>query len=192
MTATVVIEEGNGASVTWTELPASTGRYCTTDAYNPGSTYPCVVPSASNYYSYWKHTRMAFSGTFTSLSNFRWYTSGNIKTAWGLGSGALLVAKRDSGDHGCPAANYMQAGGTQGTTGDYLKDGTNGHDYYKGQTVEPADADTCTSGSPLTFDSSTYSSAGATKSVVTQLKLATNTTQGDKANETFTIRYDEI
>lgn len=193
MTATVAIEEGNGTGPTWTVI--TVGRYCTADNNNPGSSYPCVVPASGLGYSYWKHHRLAFSGTFTSLSNFRWYCSGVVKTNWHLGSaGYLAIARRDAGAgyHGCPAANYAQAVGTQGANGTPIKDGSAGHAYYKGQTIAVADADTFTSASPLSFDSNTYTSAGASYSVVSQVVLDTDATQGDQPNETFTIRYDEI
>ncbi len=191
MTATVSIQEGNGASPTWSTI--TTGRYCTTDAYNPGDNNPCVVPSAGFHYSYWKHHRLNFSGTFTKISNIRWFTSGSIKTNWTLGTGGMLqVAVRDTGDNGCPSANYAQAVGTQGTTGTNLKDASAGHAYYKSQTADPADADSYTSASPLTIDTTEYTSAGQSKSVVTQVKIATDAIQGDKPNESLTIRYDEI
>lgn len=191
MTATVSVQEGNGASPTWTTI--TQGRYCTRDAYNPGDNDPCVVPSAGFNYSYWKHHRIYFSGSFTKINNIRWFASGNVKTNWALGTGGmLLVGRRDSGDNGCPSASYEIAAGTQGTTGYYLKDVTNGHDYYKSQTADPADADTYTSASPLTVDTTDYTAEGGSKAVVTQVKIATDATQGDKGNETLTFRYDEI
>lgn len=191
MTASVSVEEGNGAGPAWTVI--TVGRYCTTDSYNPVNTYPCVVPSASFNYSYWKSHRLAFSGSFTSLSNFRWYCSGSVRSNWNLGAtGMLMIFKRDTGYHGCPTGNYQQAVGSQGISGTYVKDGSAGHAFYKDQTIAAQDADTFTSAAPLTFDEATYTSAGSTRHVVTQLKIATDAVQGDKANETFTFRYDEI
>jgi hypothetical protein len=191
MTATVVVQEANGAGPTWTTI--TQGRYCTRDSHNPGDNDPCVVPPSGNNYSYWKHHRLYFSGTFTKINNIRWFTSGNIKTNWNLGTGGmLLVALRDSGDNGCPAGSYEIAAGTQGTTGNYLKDPTNGHDYYKSQTANPTDADTYTSASPLTIDTADYTAEGGSDAVVTQVKIATDAIQGDKPNETLTFRYDEI
>lgn len=191
MTATVNVEEGNGASPTWTVI--TQGRYCTRDAYNPGDNDPCVVPQSSFNYSYWKSFRLIFSGTFTKISNIRWFGPGNIKSTWGLGTGGmLLVARRDTGDNGCPDASYEQASGTQGESGYYIKDATNGHDYFKSQTADPADADNYTSASPLLIDSTEYTTAGHSKHVLSQAKIAPDATQGDKANITFTLRYDEI
>lgn len=195
MTATVAIKEANGAGPSLTTI--TQGRYCTTDAYNPGDTYPCVVPSAGFNYSYWKHHCLAISGTYTSVSNIRWYTSGSVASNWALGTGGrLLVGIRDTPTlgNGCPAGDYDQATGTAGTSGDYMKDSTNGHAYYKGQTADPADADTFTSASPLEVDLNTYGPSATENSyyVVTQVMIASDATQGDKPNETFTFRYDEI
>jgi len=193
MTASVSIVEGNGASVSWTSV--TVGRYCTTDAADPGNSYPLVIPSSGFYFSYWKHHRMAFSGTYTQLSNFRFYTGGTIKTDWSLGTGGMIiVGRRDSSPHGCPAGSYSQATGTQGQFGNYLKDADVGHPYYKGQTIDPIDADSCTSGSPLVFDNSVYgpNATGATFSVVHQAKVADDATQGAKGNQLYTVKYDEI
>ena len=191
MTATVSIKEANGAGPTLTVI--TQGRYCTEDGYNPGDSNPCVVPASGVNYGYWKHHALNISGSFTKVNNIRWFTSGNIKTNWSLGTGGmLLVAIKSSGDNGCPSANYDQATGTQGETGDYLKDPSNGHTYYRGETANPADADGYTSASPLTIDTTDYAAPAVSKYVVTQPKIASNATQGDKPNETLTYRYDEI
>jgi len=190
MAATVEVVEGNGATPTWTVITSA--RYCTSDTYNPGTNYPCVVPSSGQNYSYWKHHALKLSGTFTKITNIKWYTDGTI--SWDLGTnGKVVVGIRDSGDNGCPPASYDQATGTEGTTGDYMADSTNGHSYYKDQTASPADVTNYTSSSPLDVDSTEYTSAtDATKAVVTQVIIDTDATQGAKSAETFTFRYDEI
>jgi hypothetical protein len=191
MTATMNVEEGNGSGPTWTVI--TSGRYCTRDSYNPGDNDPCVVPSSSYNYSYSKNHRLAFSGSFTKILNIKWYTSGSVKTNWGLGTGGmLLVGVRDTGANGCPNGSYQQAAGTQGTTGNYLKHASTGHAYYKDQTSGVADADSYTSSSPLTIDLTEYTTTGYSNHVVTQVKLSSSATQGDKPNETFTWVYDEI
>ena len=190
MVATVNVVEGNGATVTWTTITSA--RYCTSDTYNPGTNYPCVIPSSGYNYSYWKHHALSISGTFTQVSNIKWYTDGTI--GWTLGTGGeVRVGIRDTGDNGCPPANYQQATGTQGTTGYAIEDATNGHAYYNTQTTPTAPVTNYTSASPLTVDSNTYTSATtATYAVVTQVKIASDATQGAQSAETFTFRYDEI
>jgi len=191
MTATVVVKELNGAGPTATTI--TQGRYCTKDAYDPGSDDPCVVPAADFSWSYWKSTEIAWSGTYTQISNIRWFTSGNVASNWALGTGGkLMVGIRDAGDNGCPRVSYEQAAGDQGVTGYDIDDAVNGHDYYKDQTAPPADADGYTSAAPLTVDTAVYTVDGYSDHVVTQLKIASDATQGDKPNETLTWRYDEI
>jgi len=194
MVATVKVQEVNGASPTYTDKSvASPARFCTMDSATPGTSNPCVIPpGGQTYYSYWKHFCLDLAGTFTKINNVRAYSDGKID--WQLGTGGMvMVAKRDSGDHGCPiATDYQQAAGTQGTTGYYLKDGTNGHAYYKGQTVEPADFAGYTSGAPITIDTTDHTSAEKTKAMVMQVMIKDDATQGEKADETFTFLYDEI
>jgi len=197
MTATVSIQEGNGStgSPSWSTI--TSGRYCVFDTATPGDNYPCVVPTTGYNYSFWKHHRLYVSGTFTKVYNIRWFTSGSVKSNWNLGSGGmLLVARLDNSTngHGCPTANYQQAvGNVDGSSGIYIKDAGSGHSYYKSQTIDPGDADSYTSSAPLLVDTTEITASGSsTKSVVTQVKVAPGAVQGDKPNETFTFRYDEI
>ena len=204
MVATVTIEEANGGSdgspATHTRVDGQNAndgtdvRFATTDSYNPVSSYPCIIPSSGTNYSYWKHLYLNIAnGTgFTTINNIRFYTDGSI--GWTCGTnGGLFVALRDSGDNGCPMdTEYDVATGTEGTTGDYIADATLGHDYYNGQTATPADASNYTSGSPLTIDSTDHSSAGMSKAVVLQVKIATDATQGTQNDEVLTFVYDEI
>lgn len=53
MTATVSVKECNGSGPTATTVTSV--RYCTSDTYNPGTSYPIVKPAAGTNYSYWKH-----------------------------------------------------------------------------------------------------------------------------------------
>jgi len=193
MAATVAVEYWNGGSDgTPTKTSASTFRFRSDDSpATINATNPLVIPSTGNNYSYWTHIALAISGTFTEVSNIRFYSDGTI--AWTLGTdGKVVRGARDSGDQGCPEASYEVATGTSGTTGDYLDDATNGHTYYNGQTTPTADVTSDTSGSPATIDSSTYSSADSTKAVVLQTIVDTDATAGTQASETFTFLYDEI
>jgi len=189
MAATVDVQEGNGSPVTWTTI--TTARFCTTDSYNPGTSHPCVIPTSGFNYSYWKHHCLNLSGTFTQISNIRFRCDGSID--WTLGTdGELRVGTRDSGDNGCPEANYQQASGTEGTTGHPIEDTTNGHSYYNGQSSPTSNIENYTAGSELIVDSTEYTSASRTKSVVLQVKIASDATQGEQPDESLVFLYDEI
>ncbi len=198
MVATVNVQEFNGEAPGEAHI-ITQGRYATTDNYNPGLSNPCVVPTTGFNYSYWKTHNIAFSGQYTQISNIRWYTSGAIRTNWNLGTDAgLFVGVKSINDSGLPIANYAQATGVQGTSGNWMDDASNGHPYYKpgsSNYATPVSADTYTSSNTLLVDSTVYSynpAGGQTKCVVTQVKIATDAVQGDKASETITWRYDEI
>lgn len=193
MTATVVVEYWNGGSAgSPTKTSASTFRFRTDDSpATINTTNSLVKPTSGQNYSYWVHVALAISGTFTQVDNIRFYTDGTI--SWTLGStGNVRIGTRDSGDEGCPVANYEPAAGTSGTTGYSLEDGTNGHDYYKSQSTPVTTATTFTSGSPATIDSTAHTSAESSKAVVLQVKIDNDATQGSQSSETFTLIYDEI
>lgn len=182
-----------------TKIALTTQRYNTAipSQRDPGLAYPCNIPPAGTLYrSCWMYTGLeVVGGTYSQLTNFRWFTSGTIKQDWGLGSGKVQVALRDSGDHGCPMGNYAPPTGVAGLYGYDIKHPQYGHPYYKDQTVACADADQYTSSNPLIFDSSVItptSSSKVTKFVVTQLVIAPDTEFGEKPEITFGIRWTEI
>lgn len=206
MAATVKVIEFNGFPGVQKDILA--GRYCTADTPEPGTNNPCVVPTSDFNYSYWKHHALQLSGHFTKIDKIRWYTSGAIAHDWTLGDGGMLqVGVRKSGDSGCPLEAYKQAVGIEGTTGTPMEDTQNGHPYYNNTAdAELRNADLCTSANPLLIDSTLYANPETSKSlgrnedektfitkfVVTQIKIFTNATQGDKGAQTLTWRYDEI
>lgn len=190
MAADVSIQEANGAGPAYTDITSA--RYCTADSVTPGTVNPIPIPSAGSFNrSYWKSHCLVMSGTFTDISNIKWYSDG--AEAWTLGtSGQIFIGTKGSGDNGCPTANYVQAGGTQGTTGNDIWDTTgDGYTYYSGET--PSLATTYTSASPLSVDSTHYSAAGSRcKFVVTQVSVDDDATHGAQTAEVFTWRFDEV
>ena len=190
MAATVDVVEGNGASVLWTVV--TTPRFCTADSNAPGTDNSIVISASGLNYSYWKTLALKLSGSFTMINNIKWYTDGTV--AWTMGTGGkVVVGVRDSDDNGCPVASYERSAGTEGTTGYYMDDVSNGHNYYKDQTATPADVTDYTSGAVLDVDSTDYTTTtAATKAVITQVILDDDATRGAQAAETFTFRYDEI
>jgi hypothetical protein len=190
MAATVVVKEWNGAGPTATTI--TLGRFCTKDMYNAGDTFPCVVPASSFNYSYWKHFALEFSGSFNKINNIRFHGSGNTKSNWEMGTGGMMmVCRRDSGANGCPIGDYAQAAGVEGESGYFVADGTNGHPYYKGQTVQPTDVDTYNSGNPLLIDDTDITSEGTSFATVLQLKIAPDAIQGEQPNEELVWLFDE-
>lgn len=193
MVATVEVEYWNGGSNgSPNKTTASTFRMRTDD--NPAtidSTNPLVVPDSGLNYSFWVHIALSISGTYTEVSNIRFYSDGAI--GWTLGTdGVLNRGNRDSGDNGVLEADYVVATGTVGTTGDALDDGTNGHSFYNGQTTPVSDVANDTSSSPALIDSNTYTTDSSTKAVVLQAVVDADATQGAQGSETFTFLYDEI
>lgn len=182
-----------------TKVPLTVQRYNTAipSQRDPGLEYPCnIPPSGQLYRSCWMYTGAeVVGGSYSQLSNWRYFTSGTIKQDWQLGSGRVQVALRDSGDHGCPVANYAAPTGIPGLTGYDIKDSQYGHPYYKDQTTPCADADQFTSTNPLLFDSTVItpsSPSKVTKLVVSQLVIAPDTAFGEKPELTIGIRWTEI
>ena len=189
MAANINVAEGNGSTATWTDITSA--RFCTADVVNPGLSYPIPIPSSGVHYSFWKNHRLEFGGTFTQIDNIRWYCDGSIN--WTLGTnGKVIVGTRDSGDNGCPDANYQAAAGVTGSSGYAIDDPTSGHAYYKGQTTPYADIAGYTVGSPLLVDSSAYTAEGNSKHVVLQCIVDHDASHGTQASETFTWMWDEI
>lgn len=196
MAATVVVQEvtGPAGNKTYTTITNRVRLFTADQATNqttPQITYPVPIPDSGFNYSYWKHVCLDISGTFTKVDNIRHYSDGAIN--WNLGTGGeLRRGNRDSGDHGCPTTDYEQASGTEGVSGYPIEDATNGHDYYKNQTTPTANVANDTSSSPAIIDSEGLTSAGKSKMIVLQVKVASNATSGVQPAETLTWKYDVI
>jgi len=200
MVATVVVKELNGAGPAYTTVDdaLAPARYKTKDEVTSDLNYPCVIPGTGlTSYSYWKSHGLDLSGAFTRINNVRWYTDG-VTDTWTFGAaGAVVVGQRDATPlvtaQGCPDASYDQATGTDGVTGDYFFDVTDGHAYYKtGVGVTPVDVVTFTSVAPMVVDLGNHDVAEMTKHVVTQVVIEDDATQGLQADATYTFMYDEI
>jgi hypothetical protein len=195
MVATVNVQQAVGGSDgspgTYNNITTST-RLQTKDQFAPADTsYPIPIPVSGFSYSYWIHVCLDLSGSFTTINNVRFYSDGSIGWSFGTG-GELRRGNRDSGDHGCPMAEYDLATGTEASSGDALEDETLGHGYYNSQTTPTANVNSDTDGSPAVIDSTDHTSAGKTKAVVLQCKVANDAVQGEQADETLSFKYDEI
>lgn len=183
--------DGNPASEH--EITSST-RLQTKDQFDPADTnYPIPIPTSGYKHSYWIHVYLKIAGgTFTKINNIRFHSDGSI--GWNFGTnGELRIGNRDSGDIGCPMdTEYDLATGIEGDSGHALEDGTNGHDYYNGQTTPVKNVEDFTESSPATVDSTDHTTTGKTKAAVLQCRTANDATQGEQTDETLTLKYDEI
>jgi hypothetical protein len=190
--ADLAVQQWYGAGPT--KATVTTPRLSTMDDDDPGTSNPIPIPSADFNYSYWMSLFLTITNIqdATLLNNHQFYCDGTI--GWTLGTdGALLIGVMDSGDNGLPGASYDQATGTEGTTGDYMGDGTDGHAYYKAQTPPAADiSDYETGGTELLIDSGDHTVAEAFKGIVIQAKVDDDATRGAMSAETLTFVYDEV
>ncbi len=169
---------GSSGSPTKTDITGASNYAGTADDPTNGSNYPIPVPSSGTNYSYWVVTRLqAQSAPSTSITNIKWYTDGTNSLGTGV---SLNVAK-------CSA--YVQATGTQGTTGNQLTSAN----YSSALTPSVAvNAFQYTSASPLTVAGSIGSTTGDFGDfVIYQVAVANNASPGVTAAETITWQYDE-
>lgn len=175
------------------DLTGASIRLQTKDQIAPADTsYPVPIPTSGYKYSFWKHVYLKITGgTFTEVTNVKFWSDGAI--GWNFGTGGeLRRGNRDSGDQGAPMdSEYDVATGTDGDSGDEIENATNGHGYYNGQTTKTVDVENDTSGSKATVDSTSHTGTGKCKAVVLQVKVDTDATQGEQADETLTFSYDE-
>jgi len=177
-----------------TKTALTVQRYCTDNQRDPGLAFPCnVPPSGMTYYSYWVFTGAEIvGGTYSQLSNWRWFTPGSIKNDW---SGMVQVALKDTGDPGCPVGNYAPPAGVQGQYGYDIMDPGHGVPYFKNDVIGCADADLYTTTNPLVFDRTVFTPQSAskiTKLVCHQYVLEDDTTFGEKGELSNGIRWQEI
>lgn len=168
MAATVTLQQLTGSGPTATSITASPFLFGTDDSYNAGSTYPVLRPNSGTNYSYETTIRASAAGTFTSLSNWKFYSDG----ANGLGTGIGLSAKAIA------QGSYTQATGTQGSTATAMSGGSDVFGY--------------TSGSPLSLTGSISSAGvGSVQLVRAQASVASTAALGTSSSETLTAQWDE-
>lgn len=179
MAATVTIRRWTGSSggPTKTDITSANTRASTSDAASPGTSDPIPVPGAGSNYSYWVTTRLSADTTPAgTINNINWYTDGGN----GFGTGVTCV--------GVDADSYVQATGTQGTSGTQLTTGN-----HAGLSGTPGSVFDFTSGSPLAITGSidNPSTGDFGDFVVYQIAVGTTAGPGATATETFTWVYDE-
>lgn len=172
----------------------TTQRFSTTDAADPGLSYPLnVPPEGETYRSYWVWTGLEITGgTFTQVSYLRFIPPGDYNGDWNLGAGYMQIALKDAGDHGAPVGDVEAATGVEGSYGYDIKDATHGVTFYKSETAPCADVDDYNTLNPFVFDNDTYTEAGVTKLFCWQAVLKPDTAFGAKDPLTNAIRWREI
>lgn len=175
MAATVIINRLTGAGPTLTDITSTTNRMSTSDVAAPGTSDPIPIPDAGTNYSYWVVTRLqATVAPSNGINNIKWYSDG---TSFGTG----LTC------NGQTATAYVQATGTQGTTGLQLNT-TN----YATLTAAPVSVTTLTSGAPKSVTGTLAATTGEFGDrFVYQLAVGTTATVGTMTARTFTWQFDE-
>lgn len=175
MAATVIINRLTGSGPTKTAITSTTNRMSTSDVANPGTSDPIPIPTSGTNYSYWVVTRLECTAAPSNgINNLKWYSDG---TSFGTG----LTCK------GNTATGYVQATGTQGTTGNVLN--TTNYATLAGAT---ADVTTHTSGSPKSVSGSLGATTGEFGDrFVYQLEVGTTAGVGTTTARTFTWSYNQ-
>lgn len=164
MAATVIVNEFHGPTATpvKTDKTSGTIRFKNADNATVDLVNPMVIPTAGTDYSYEKILRLNATGTFTQLTNYKFYMDG----ANGLGTGVLLYYKKE-GAYGTPIEPASTAGFTDAFTA------TSGTPVTLGTPTVTATGDF---GDFLTM----------------LLTVTTTASQGVTPSETITFSWDEI
>lgn len=162
MAATVIVNEKNGVGETATDKTSGTIRFKNADNATVDLVNPMVIPGAGSDFSWQKFLRLNVGGTFTQLTNLKFYMDG----ASGFGTGVLMWAQAVV-SYATPAEETASAGYTDAfayTSGSPLSLGA-------GPYLTPGDI-----GSYLQ----------------TMLEVASTASQGTLVGETMTFAWDEI
>lgn len=192
--ADLVVQQYTGATPDKTTV--TTPRLSTMDSSNPGTSNPIPIPAAGISFSYWMTLHLTITNIqdATLLNNHKFYMDGACD--WLLGTlGDLFIAQKSTTDKGVPVANYDQATGEVGVSGDDMNDENDGHTFYKTGSADyaaPVAADSFNSGAPCTIDTGNHSIAEAFKGIVLQAEVDDDATRGAQAAETLTMVYDEV
>ena len=162
MVATVIVNEKNGAGETATDKTSGTIRFKNADNSTVDSNNPMVVPGSGSDWSFQKWLRLNFTGTFTQVSNLKFYTDG----ASGFGTGVNLWAQAVA-TYATPAEETASTGYTDAFT------------YTSGAPLSLGAGPYTTTG-----DQGSYVKAA--------LEVASTATQGALTAETVTFAWDEI
>ena len=179
--ATVKIYRFTGAtgSPTETDVTSINSRLNAVDSHSTGgTTNPVKIPDSGTNYSYWGSFRMKVTENTDSntIDNMKFYTDG--VNDFGTGISGVVAS----------ASGYVQATGTQGTTGDELTTGS-----YPELNEAPSDAFGYTSGSALDLTTSgtgTSSTGFIGDYVAYQIQVGDTASVGASSQEISNFQYD--
>lgn len=162
-------------------------RFKTNDNETIDNVDPIPIPAAGTKYSYWKHIYLYCDvAPSTQIDNVKFFTDGgDFGTGITVYVGDETPTKNSGSD-----AGYEVASGTPGDTGDELVAThtliTAKTDAFTYVTGSPKDVSISESGNiiNLATETSNY--------LVFQMDVDNTADPADLANETWTLRYDEI
>ena len=173
MTATVEIDQYNGAGPTACDITSASLKAGTSDELSASNT---PVPTSGSNYTYWATTGLyCTAAADNALNNIKWYSDGTNS----LGTGLMAVVTQ--------ASAYVQADGTAGSSGSVLSLAN-----HSGACAAPVNFTTYTSGTKMSVSGSTDTTVGSFGNfLVVQVQVETTASAGNSGEETFTWQYDE-
>lgn len=109
MPATVLIREKNGAGETATDKTSGTIRFKKADNATVDTANPLVVPASGSDWSFEKWLRLNLGGTFTQITNLKFYTDGTSGFGTGVNTWAKAVAAFATPAQGTASTGYTDA-----------------------------------------------------------------------------------
>jgi hypothetical protein len=194
MSATLKIYRQTGASgsPTFTEVDGVNNRLNAADNPADGTTDPVSIPGSGTNYSFWASFRLCCTvAPSTQVTNMLFWTDGTNP----LGAGVNWVISTCPATNASATANYTQATGTTGTTGNQLTTSS-----YPNLVGAPSSAFGYTSGSPLSIPGSFTTGTDTTGTpptgyfgswLVSQIAVGTTASPGAAPAAGYTIGWTE-
>lgn len=109
MAATVLIREKNSAGETATDKTSGTIRFKKADNATVDTANPLVVPASGSDWSFEKWLRLNLGGTFTEITNLKFYTDGANGYGTGVNAWAKAAASFATPAQGTSSTGYTDA-----------------------------------------------------------------------------------
>jgi len=184
MVATATIKDDTGGTA---NTPSGSGttvtnlRYKEADDNTQDLVAPVTIPASGTKYSYWKHTWIEFTSSFTQIDTINWFV-----TSFGWTGTTLEVGDGTQTHTSASDAGYDPAVGLNVLTD---------HDTISALTDAGGTYTNSGSGRSVSISESgnIVNAAGESSDyVITNLDLTTSATSGTQSAVTITFEYDEI